>query len=122
MSVEDEVLAVSTAWDLALIGNDADDVASFMADDWVYVDPHGTTSKADVIGWIRSGRLRHDVMQPTGDVRIAVHGSTAVLTARKRSAGAWDGQTYAVVEWITEVYAQENGKWTCILSQKTPAG
>jgi hypothetical protein len=27
-----------------------------------------------------------------------------------------------VVEWISEVYAREDGKWLCILSQKTPAG
>ena len=74
MSVEDEILAISAAWDVALIGNDADEVASFMADDWVYVDADGTTSKADV------------------------------------------------VEWISEVYAREDGQWLCILSQKTPAG
>jgi len=122
VSVEDEILAISAAWDVALIGNDADEVASFMADDWVSIDANGTTSKADVVGWIRSGRLRHDVMQATGDPRIAVHGSTAVLTARKASAGAWDGQTYAVVEWISEVYAREDGRWICVLSQKTPAG
>ena len=45
-------------------------------------------SKAEIIGWIRSGRLRHDTMQATGRERVAVHGNAAVLTARRRSSGA----------------------------------
>jgi hypothetical protein len=57
MTAEEEVHAVSAAWDAALIGNDAALVASFMTDDWGYVDPNGFTPKADVIGWIASGRL-----------------------------------------------------------------
>lgn len=121
MSVEDEVRAVAAARDRALIENDADVIAGFMADDWVYVDGHGTTSKAEIIGRIRSGQLRHDVMEAIGSERVVVHGDTAVVSSRRKSAGEWGGQGYAVVEWITDVYSRDSGDWLCVLSHKTAA-
>ena len=120
-SPEDEVRALSAAWDEALTGNDPDRVASFMTDDWVYVGPDGVTPKSDIIGWIASGRLRHDRMTPAGAGHLVHAGGTVVLTARKTSAGAWEGNPYAADEWITEVYVHADGVWRCALSQKTPA-
>lgn len=113
---------MAAARDRALVANDAEAIAGFMADEWVYVDGHGATSKAEIIGRIRSGRLRHDVMEATSPERVVVHGDTAVLTSRRKSAGEWEGNAYAVVEWITDVYARDGGTWLCVLSHKTPRG
>ena len=124
MSIEDDILEISAAWDAALVANNAVAVASFMADDWVYVGPTGATPKADIVGWIASGRLAHHTMQMVAPARVAVHGDTAIVTARKASTGAWDGVAYAADEWISEVYVRHDGKWLCVLSQKcsTAAG
>ena len=124
MSIEDDILEISAAWDAALVANNAVAVASFMADDWVYVGPTGATPKADIVGWIASGRLAHYTMQIVAPARVAVHGDTAIVTARKASTGAWDGVAYAADEWISEVYVRHDGKWLCVLSQKcsTAAG
>jgi ketosteroid isomerase-like protein len=119
MTAEAEVRAVSMAWDEALVRNDASLVASFMTDDWVYVGPTGPTPKADIIGWIASGRLRHHRMTVVSADRIRRAGDTVLLTARKASSGAWDGVPYTADEWITEVYVRMNGSWRCTLSQKT---
>jgi ketosteroid isomerase-like protein len=121
MSQEDEVRAVSAAWDEALIANDTDRVASFMIDDWVYVGPNGVTPKSDIIGWIASGRLRHDRMTVQGRDHVVRAGSTVLLTARKASAGVWEGTPYTADEWITEVYVQTSEGWRCAMSQKTTA-
>ena len=121
MSTEADILAVSAAWDRALLANDADAVASFMADDWVYVGPTGPTPKAELIGWIRSGRLAHHTMEAVGEMRVSAHGDTAIVTARKASSGAWDGTAYTADEWISEVFLRRNGRWTCVLSQKCSA-
>ena len=121
MSVESEILAVSTAWDAALVANDADAIAAFMADDWVYVDPAGASSKSDLIGWIETGRLAHHTMQTIGRPRVAAHGDTAIVTARKASSGSWDGADYVADEWISEVFVRRDGRWTCVLSHKTAA-
>lgn len=43
---EADVLAVSAAWDAALIANDATGFAEFVTADWAYVGPAGATSRA----------------------------------------------------------------------------
>jgi ketosteroid isomerase-like protein len=121
MTAEDEVLAVSRDWDAALTSNDAEAVGRFMTDNWVYVDSTGATPKADVIGWIASGRLVHHSMTAEGRPRLARGGSTVVVTARKASSGLWDGVSYTADEWISEVYVHVDGHWQCMFSQKTQA-
>ena len=120
MTIEARIRAISDDWDGALVSNDADAVAAFMADDWVFVGPDGVTEKRDLIDWIATGRLAHHSMRITGPVRIAVYDDVAVMTARKASTGAWEGTPYAADEWITDVYVRAGDAWPCVLSQKAP--
>lgn len=122
MTVEDEVRAFSAVRDEALVGNDAELIARFMTDDWVYVGPDGITPKADIIGWIASGRLAHHSMGAVGGERVARAGDAVVVTARKASSGTWDGVPYTADEWISEVYVRVDGRWLCAFSQKAPVG
>ena len=121
MSIKADILAISAAWDAALIANDADDVASFMADDWVFVGPTGITRKDDLIGWIAARRLVHHTMEVVGTPRVARHGNAIVVTARKASTGSWDAVPYRADEWISEVFVRQDGRWACVLSHKAPA-
>ena len=91
-----------------------------MTDDWVYVGPEGPVAKADLVGWIASGRLAHHSMTLVGEDRVAGARDTVLVTARKASSGRWDGIPYTADEWITEVYVQVSGVWQCVLSHKTP--
>jgi ketosteroid isomerase-like protein len=121
MTIEDDVRAVSVARDAALVGNDAALIASLMTGDWVYVGPTGATAKADIIGWIASGRLVHHNMTVVGEERVVLAAGAVVFTARKLSSGIWDGAPYTADEWISEVYVQADGAWRCAFSQKTAA-
>jgi len=121
MRSETEILAVSAAWDAALVANDAGAVASFMADEWVFVSPSGIIQKAELIEWIAVGRLAHHAMEPVGPPRVAMHGDVAIVTARKASRGTFDGASYTADEWISEVFVRRDGRWTCVLSHKAPA-
>ena len=121
MNVEDDVLAVSAAWEDALVSNDAPVIAGFVSDDWVYVGPTGAVPKADIIGWIASGRLVHFSMRKVEPPRVAANGDTAIVTAHKASTGAWDGIPCAADEWISQIYVRRDGRWLCVLSQKCPA-
>ena len=121
MTVEDDVRAVSAAMDAALIGNDAGLIAGFMTDDWVYIGPTGATPKADIIGWIASGRLAHHTMTVVGEERVVPVGNAVLVTARKASSGTWDGVPYTADEWISDVYVRADGRWRCAFSQKTEA-
>jgi ketosteroid isomerase-like protein len=86
VETETEILATSAAWDAALVDNDAGAVASFMADEWVFVSPSGITPKAALIEWIATGRLAHHAMEAVGPPRVAIHGDVVIVTARKRAA------------------------------------
>jgi uncharacterized protein (TIGR02246 family) len=119
MTVEEEIRAVSAAWDAALIQNDADAIAAYMTDDWVYVGPTGATPKADIIDWIASGRLAHHSMTVVAGERLARIGDAVVYTARKTSSGTWDGEPYTADQWISEVYVRFDGRWRCAFSQNT---
>ena len=121
MPIETEILAVSAAWDAALVANDAGAVASFMADEWVFVSPSGITPKAELIDWIAIGRLVHHAMDTVGPPRVAMHGDMAILTARKMSSGTFDGVSYTADEWISEVFVRRDERLTCVLSHKAAA-
>lgn len=121
MTVEDEIRAVSIAWDRALVSNDAELVGSFMTDDWVYVGPSGPTVKSDIISWIASGRLAHHTMQVVGGERLTRVDSAVILTVRKASSGTWDGTPYTAEEWISELYIPTDNGWRCAFSQKSDA-
>lgn len=121
MTIEDEVRAFAAERNAALIGNDAALIASHMTEDWVYIGPDGPTPKADIIGWIASGRLAHHTMTAVGGERLARVGDTVVVTARTSSSGTWDGAPYTADEWITDVYVRVEGSWRVAFSQKTDA-
>ncbi|MEV6285533.1 nuclear transport factor 2 family protein [Kribbella sp. NPDC051770] len=121
MTVEDEVRAVSAAFDAVLVENDAAAIGRFMTADWVYVGPTGAVARAELLGWIESGHLVHHTMRVIGDQRVVRVGDTVVLTARKPSSGTWAGTPYTADEWITEIYVRVDGDWRCAFSQKTDA-
>lgn len=116
---DDDLVAMWRAGDAVLITNDADAIAEGLADEWVYLDGSGYTTKADLIDWIRSGRLAHHAMAVTGGLRVQRVGDVVILSARKASRGAWEGQEYEVEEHITDVMAQRDGEWVWVFTQKT---
>lgn len=61
-AVRAEVVAISDDWATAIASNDAERIASFMADDWVIVSESGVSSKDQFLSFIKSGELT-----PLGD-------------------------------------------------------
>jgi ketosteroid isomerase-like protein len=121
MTIEEQVLATAAEWDRVVVGNDADEVGAFMTDEWVYVDSTGPVARADILGWIASGRLAHHSMRVDGEQRIARAGDAVVLTARKTSTGSWEGTSYVADEWISQVWVETPAGWRCAFSHKTDA-
>jgi ketosteroid isomerase-like protein len=120
MSTEDDVRATSAAMCEALIRNDASLVASFMTDDWVHVAATGVTTRADIIGWIASGRLAHHSVTVVSE-RLVRAGDAVLVTTRRASSGSWDGTPYTADEWVSDIYVKTDGRWRCALSHKTHA-
>jgi ketosteroid isomerase-like protein len=117
-----EPRSLPAAMDAAFIANDAAALSALMADEWVYVMPMGPVPKADIVGRVASGALKHFSFQIVGQERAVEHGDTFIHTARKVSTGSWEGTDYSVDEWITQIWRrQPDGRWRCVLSHKNNA-
>lgn len=113
---EDELVAVASAWDRAMIGNDPDEIGFYMADDWIIVGPDGRIGdKTTFLQLVRTGALSHDVMT-TEDPQVRVYGGTAVVTARGVSAGQYQGTPFHDVERASSVFVKQDGQWRCVLT------
>ena len=111
-----ELMRLSQEWDRAMIGNDAEEIGRFMADDWVIVGADGKViSKAAFLGLVKSGMLSHDVMT-TEEMEVRVYGDSAVTIARGVSGGAWQGQAFREVERVSCVFVRQQGQWRCVLT------
>jgi ketosteroid isomerase-like protein len=119
--VEAELVAVADAWAAAIVANDADAIAGFMADDWVIVSASGISPAAEFLAVVRSGELTHSAMTRVSEPRIRVHGDTAVLTARVTNTAHHAGNRYDADEWTTDVFVRREGRWRCVLSHITAA-
>jgi ketosteroid isomerase-like protein len=113
---EDEVRKVNEDWDRAMIGNDADEIGRYMADDWVIVGTDGSVStKQSFLALVRSRVLSHDVME-SHDLRLRVYGDAAVVVARGVSGGRYGHHAFHEVERATSVFVRQEGQWRCVLT------
>ncbi|MEV4876479.1 nuclear transport factor 2 family protein [Streptomyces cyaneofuscatus] len=109
------------AWAAAIVANDAERIAAFMADEWVIVSESGITDRDTFLAFVTSGDLTHSAMQAITPPRIRVHGDTAVVTARITNTAHYGGDRFDADEWTTDVFVRRNGHWRCVLSHITPA-
>ncbi|THV26502.1 nuclear transport factor 2 family protein [Glycomyces paridis] len=121
MSIESEVQVVAEEFGIALLSNDVSRIAGYFTDDWVYVGPDGMVAKAELIEWIASGRLAHHTMEAAGPERTVATSDALLVTCRRVSTGAWEGDPYTADEWLTDLWVRSGNTWKCAFSQKTPA-
>ena len=116
MNGEAELIALAHAWDRAMVGNDADAIGRYMADDWIIIGSDGSIGeKAGFLALIASGALTHDVMT-SEDLRVRVYGETAVVTARGVSGGRYQGRPFRETERSSSVFVRQGGQWRCVLT------
>ena len=96
-----------------MIGNDAELIGAFMADEWVIIGPDGAIdTKTRFLELIRSGDLTHDVME-SHDIDMRVYGDAAVVIARGVSGGAYRGARFLLSERASSVFVRRGGRWLC---------
>jgi uncharacterized protein (TIGR02246 family) len=116
-----ELLALGDAWARAIVANDAERIASFMADDWVIVSEAGISSKEQFLSFVRSGELTHSAMNRVGEARVRFYGDVAVLTARVTNTAHHVGQRFDADEWTTDLFVRRDSRWLCVLTHLTAA-
>jgi ketosteroid isomerase-like protein len=113
---EEELVALAREWDVAMVGNDAEAIGLYMADDWTIIGSDGSVGdKATFLGLVRSGALSHDVME-SEDLNVRVYGDTAVVTSRGVSGGTYQRQAFREVERASCVFVRQGGQWRCVLT------
>jgi ketosteroid isomerase-like protein len=111
-----EVIRVANEWDRAMVGNDAEVIGPYIAEDWIIIGSDGSVSdKPTFLQLVQSGTLSHDEMT-SEDVRVRVYGDTAVVTARGVSGGKYQGQAFREVERSSCVFVRQQGQWRCVLT------
>jgi ketosteroid isomerase-like protein len=114
--MEAELIDVAHDWDRAMVGNDAEAIGRYMADDWVIIGPDGRVGdKATFLGLVESGALTHDEMT-SEDFHIRVYGDTAVVSSRGVSGGKYQGQPFREVERSSCIFVRQARQWRCVLT------
>lgn len=116
---KEELMDFSARWDEAMISNDAEKIGAFMSDDWLIVGSGGTSSKATFLQQIRSGQLKHNRMD-NDEIIIKIYGDTGILVSKGTSAGIYNGQSFSLYEWSTNVFIKKKGQWLCVSTMLTP--
>lgn len=119
-NVVKELNELGARWAEAMVANDAEQVGSFMAEEWVIVSERGISGKEHFLSFVRSGQLTHSRFEMIGDARIKVYGDTALLTGRVVNTASFGGQRFEADEWTSDVFVKRDGKWLCVLSHITP--
>jgi ketosteroid isomerase-like protein len=110
---------IEKEFEAAMVRNDRDAIAQFLAEDWVIVGPDGKViQRTRFLEVIQAGLLVHTRME-TSETRIRVYGDAAVVTGLTTSAGSFAGQEFSNQERATSVYVRQKGRLVCVLTQLT---
>ena len=115
----EQLKEIEKEFEAALVRNDRDAIARFLAEDWVIVGPDGKVIQRNrFLEVIEAGLLVHTRME-TSETRIRVYGDAAVVTGLTTSAGSFAGQEFSNLERATSVYVRQQGKLVCVLTHLT---
>ena len=114
-----ELLKLEKDFAQAVVSNDAEEIAKFLSDDWVIIDPDGNIiDKARFLGVIKLGQLTHEMME-SEEAKVRSYENSAVVTAIVKSKGNFAGQEFTTQERASDVFVKRDGHWQCVFSQLT---
>ncbi len=113
--------ALTEGWARAIVANDADRIAAFMAEEWVMVSASGISSRTDFLAAVGSGDLTHSAMDVVSEPMVQLYPGAAVVTMRATNTAHVRGERFDADEWTTAVFVRRDGRWLCALSHITAA-
>lgn len=117
--VKDQLDTLEAAWNDAIVSDDLERIAAFMADEWVLVSSSGLLPRATFLSLVGAGELSHTAMHSVGESRVLAYGDVATRTARVVSRAVWQGRSSDADEWTTDVFVRTDGTWRCVLTHIT---
>jgi hypothetical protein len=109
-----EFIRLEGVWNMAHRTADADVLAALWADDLEVVVPQmPPMSKAEALGFARTGRMRFERYVTSG-IKVRRYGDAVIVTGRlERTRTIAEKQTHD--DWrFTKVYVLQNGNWRVV--------
>lgn len=115
-TVSSKILALENQWNTAYKRSDITVMDSLLADDFIITVENGSTfSKSGYIAHSGDSTVRVTVSDMS-DLRVRVHGNTAVVTGAYHEKGTDKGRAYEYRDRFTDVWMNIKGKWQVIAS------
>ena len=112
-----KILALENQWNAAYQRSDIAAMNSLLADDFVITIEDGSTfSKPGYIAHNGNSTV-HVEVSDMSDVKVRLHGNTAVVTGAYHEKGTDKGKHYEYNDRFTDVWMNIAGRWQVIASQ-----
>ena len=111
---EAELTGLETVWNDAQLRGDADALGRLWADDLVVTVPRmQILERADALAMARAAKI-HFERYETSDIRVRVHGDSAITTGRLRRTRKL-GEKVVEDDWqFTKAYIRQGGQWRVV--------
>jgi ketosteroid isomerase-like protein len=112
-----KILTLEKDWNTAYKGGDVARMNTLLADDFIITIEDGRTfSKSGYIAFNGNSTVRVDVSEMS-DLKIRVHGNSAVVTGAYHEKGTAQGKPYEYQDRFTDVWTKIAGQWQLLASQ-----
>jgi ketosteroid isomerase-like protein len=110
------IRSLELKWTESYKQRQVDILASLLAEDFVITIEDGSTySKTGYISHSAAPSVHVEVAEMS-DLRVRMHGNTAVVTGAYHEVGASDGKRYEYRDRLTDVWMKIGGRWQVIAS------
>jgi len=117
-SMQDQIVAKEREELDALKAGNIAAFANLLADEAVFLNPHGPSPKADVVKHVADFKLLDYTIE---DVRyVSVGPKTGLIVYKLTQKGSANGHEFTGKAYISALWTERDGKWVCLFSQETP--
>jgi ketosteroid isomerase-like protein len=111
-----DLIALEKKWTQAYKRHEIDILSSLLADDFIITVEDGSTyGKEGYITHTADSSVHVDVAEMS-DLKVRMHGNTAVVTGAYHEKGKSKGKDYEYHDRLTDVWMNVGGKWQVIAS------
>jgi ketosteroid isomerase-like protein len=113
---EEKLIAIEKKWTAAYKARDISLLSSLLAEDFVITVEDGSTYGKE--GYIAhtADKSTHVQIAEMSDLRVRMHGNTAIITGSYHEKGTSNGKAYEYNDRLTDVWMKNDGKWQVVAS------
>lgn len=118
-SLVDTFTKIENDWWAADKAKDEKALGRILADDWFYLGPQGTMTKAQELAEVKK-RDENIASLTLTDMKVRVYGDVAIVTFREHENSTKKNTDSSGEYLYTDVFVKRQGHWQAVNSQGTP--